>query len=136
MPEYIFRFPADTPPLTYADLDARCTRQNHADAGGGKIGTTVTLWRDVSDIGEPCVRFYLYDTELARIYPARVEFTEHGDRHMATTYWLGRIVTDNGIGVAVWTDHFVRYVIRPAGGDGRAPLEGQTFPVAAGVRGD
>jgi hypothetical protein len=118
MPDYIFRFPADTPPLTYDGLKSR-----------RRIGTTVTIHHFPGS-----AVLELYDTPLAVIYLDRVEFTKHGDRHMTTTEWLYRIVTDNGLGSAVFTDHFVRYVINPAGGGDRAPLEGNVFPVAAEIR--
>jgi len=123
MGEYIFRFPADTPPLTYAELSARIERQsqNHAYATG-TIGTTVKIYRSNNHDGEPYVALYLYGLELANIYAGRVEFTEHGDRHTATTEWLARICYDNGIRRLVYTEHFVRYV-------GGTPLEGHTFPV-------
>lgn len=107
MNEYIFRFPADTPPLTYGELQGRT-----------RIGTTVTIGHDPGS-----AVLWLYDTPLARIYPDRVEFTEHGDRHMATTEWLARIAADNGIAGGVYTEHFVRYI-------GGTPLEGHTFPVS------
>ena len=126
MPGYIFRFPADTPPLTYAELSARIERQNHGYATG-EIGTTVKLYQSTSHDGEPYVALYLYGLELANIYPGRVDFTEHGDQHMATTQWLAQIVADNGIRGLVYTEHFVRYL-------GGTPLEGHTFPVAAAIR--
>lgn len=115
--EYIFRFPADTPPLTYAALSERCTADRP-----GRIGTTVALYPCINHDGAEYVALYLYGLELANIYADRVDFTEHGDRHMATTEWLARIAADNGIRGGVYTEHFVRYI-------GGRPLEGHAFPV-------
>lgn len=116
---YIFTMPADTPPLTYALLQ-----------GVRKIGTTVTILHgkveDKTHSGTvPGVTFRLYETDLAHIYPGRVEFTVHGDRHKATDAWLGKIIADNGVGDGCYREQFV---LRIGGGwnDGAA-VEGASF---------
>ncbi len=106
MNEYIFRMPADTPPLTFTALRERCQRQNYANSGIGKIGTTVTLyhmaWPDRDGVAEEYIQFRLYGLMLARIYADRVEFTDTDDPHMATTAWLAQIVVDNHLGGGVF----------------------------------
>jgi len=88
MPPYIFKMPENTPELTHEGLTAWIEGHDTLD-----IGTTVHVWRD-----DEHVMFSLYGTVLARIGRHFVEFTEHGDRHLATTQWLSKIVYDNGAG--------------------------------------
>jgi hypothetical protein len=110
MPEYLFRFPASMPELTYAGLGRT-----------DRIGRTVRVdhW--------PMTRVLrLYGTVIARIYEDRVEFPVTGDQHQATREWLVRIVRDNGIGNTVWRDR--RGVLLVDGTKNR-PVEGCTFKV-------
>jgi hypothetical protein len=134
MNNYLFRMPADTPPLTFARLRERCQRQNYAGQNIGKIGSTVTLYyvNQLGDDGpDPYVSFRLYFTTLARIYRDRVEFTTHSDQHMATREWLNKIATDNGLGGGVFRENFTYYLSVPApGGRHKLPLLGQAFTAA------
>jgi hypothetical protein len=89
MNEYIFRFPANMPELSYealrAGLDATWTAL--------RIGSTVQVWEDARG----GVAVQLYDTVIARVCADRVEFTEADDGRMATSEWLAQILRDNGI---------------------------------------
>lgn len=124
---YIFRMPKDTPELTHETLDAYIgPTRNRAS-----IGATVSVYRWAKDNG---LRFELYWTTLAVIYPGRVEFTTHGDTHGATREWLQKIATDNGIGQNVWRDRsYQRDGFRYPGkliidGDRNKPVEGRAYP--------
>lgn len=98
MGEYIFRWPADTPEMTYEGLAARLgaagcdSHDRHGRWCTAKIGTTVTLrWC------REAVQVQLYSTTIAFILPGTVVFP-NDDPHTATTEWIARIVRDNGIG--------------------------------------
>lgn len=99
MTEFIFRFPADMPELSYRPLDAEigklCSQPNCRSCVL-EIGTTVKVRRLPL-----ALEFRLYDTVIAYIYPGCVEFSKTDDPHQATTEWLTRIVQDNGIGYGV-----------------------------------
>jgi len=139
MGNYIFRFPAGMPRLTFAGLKA--ITDNY---GTGKIGTTVTIQesvRSLSGPGETYILFQLYDTVLARIFPGRVEFAGCDDPHMSTTAWLGKIARDNGLGSTAGrirrhaSDGLGPYVPRGRAGlltidfDRDRPVIGRTYPI-------
>lgn len=110
MSNYIFRFPADVPKLTYESLNAYIlARPAGAILLSRAIGTTVTVLQ-----GESFVWLKLYDTILAVIFAEKVTFSPHDDPHLATTAWIGKIVRDNGIGGTVWRE-------RRHAGDGEGP---------------
>jgi hypothetical protein len=136
MGEYIFRFPADMPELTYDGLTAYI--------GDGfasrKIGTTVTAEKS----GSGYVRVQLYDTVIALVYFDRVRFPGPDHPSQATTAWLARIIQDNGIDSGCWrvrrrkADGPGPYVARGRAGllvlagsafDQRREVFGQSYPV-------
>jgi hypothetical protein len=109
---YPFRFPKDTPALTYEGL------RNTV-----RIGTTVTAEHS-EDYVSPFVTLSLYGTPLARISAAHVQFLRTGDHHQATREWLTRIVQDNGIGSACFR---IRGGLMVIDGDPGRPVEGVTY---------
>lgn len=136
MTDYIFRFPASMPSLTYEALHAYIlARPAGSIVPHRAIGTTVTVLQ-----GDGFVWLKLYDTTLAVIFPDRVEFTSTDDPHMATSAWLSKIVRDNRLGSTVWR------IRRHAGdrpgprvargragllaidGDRSRPVTGRTYP--------
>ena len=107
MSEYIFRFPKGTPNFDFDSLNTyMSTHPWFPYVNGGryiKIGTTVTLTyrgpqRAKTAALPPAFDVRLYGVLIARIFPDGVYFTDHRDGHMATTYWLEKIICDNGIG--------------------------------------
>src|ERR1700761_2430274 len=104
MSEYIFRFPADTPELTWEGLTG-ATDQAWALRGyrSLEIGTTVKVryWAPRPDAPH-CFVIRLYDTDIARVYCDLVEFPAEDDGHQASREWLTRIVQDNGLGGNLW----------------------------------
>jgi hypothetical protein len=99
---YIFRFPADTPELSFDVLSQlvheACGKFWRCSSCHLKIGTTVTVrWNTPAD----ALIFRLYETDLAWIYPDRVAFCSTDHPSQATTEWLSRICQDNGIGYGV-----------------------------------
>lgn len=138
MPGFIFRMPANVPDLTYESLD-NWLGNNRTRA----IGTTVSVRRNIWPISGPAISIYLYGTGIARLLQRThaVYFPAHGDTHMATGEWLGKIIRDNGIGNGVWrirrraSDPLTlgpRGFTGPLAVDGdRAQLvEGRTYPAA------
>jgi hypothetical protein len=135
MGEYIFRFPANTPELTYETLSAKLA----ACEGALKIGTTVQVWEDARG----GVSVQLYDTVIARITPDEVEFPGPDVPSQATTEWLARIIRDNGIDSGCWrvrrrkSDGPGPEVARGQAGllvlasppEGRREVFGQSYPV-------
>jgi hypothetical protein len=105
--------PEGTPDLSHdalaAYLDSRDER---------KIGATVT----VENYREGVIDVRLYDTRIAQIGPNLVFFPGPDDPHIATTYWLAKVVQDNGIGGNVFR-------VRRHKSDGEGP------PVARGQAG-
>jgi hypothetical protein len=99
MNDFIFRFPENTPELTYETLggltSAACGKFFRCTSCRLHIGTTVSVrWNARGD----ALIVRLYDLDIAWLYADRVAFTHEDDPHMATTEWLARIVRDNGIG--------------------------------------
>lgn len=115
MNEFIFRFPAGTPPMTFAALAARlsdlCDRANCL-ADIVRIGTTVELrW---SGRNHSAVMVRLYSTTIAILTKdGTVEFP-NDDPHLATTEWISKIIYDNGLGDRAWR-------IRRHASDGAGP---------------
>lgn len=99
MNDYLLRFPADTPPMTFEALAARlrvvCGRERCMSCPA-KIGSTVTLRWHTSDRSAVMVR--LYQTTIAILTADGTVRFPNDDPHQATTAWIGRIVRDNGLG--------------------------------------
>lgn len=140
--EYIFRFPAGTPELTFETLNAKvheaCGKFWRCSSCSLRIGTTVTVrWAAHAD----ALIVRLYDLDIAWIYADRVAFTATDDPHMATTEWLAKIVKDNGIASGIWrvrrrkadgqgpatSRGYAGLLI--LGGEGRRPVHGHSYPV-------
>lgn len=99
MHEYIFRFPHDTPPMTYTALAARLRDRWYPDASGrhhAKIGATVTLRWHTADQSAVMVR--LYETTIAILADDGTIRFPNDDPHYASTYWIEKIIADNGLG--------------------------------------
>src|ERR1700743_864782 len=99
-PNFIFRYPADMPELSYevlaAKLDELCDHRRCVSCAL-EIGTTVKVRRT----GEGGVSLRLYGLDIAHITAGYVTFGNADDPHRATAAWLTRVVQDNGIGYGV-----------------------------------
>lgn len=95
MGQYIFRWSANVPQLSYAGLRRYLDEK---DAGRREIGSTVEV-RAIPG----AVIFRLYELDLAIISgaPMHVKFTQADDPREATKHWLSRIVQDNDLGHGV-----------------------------------
>ena len=110
MGNYIFRMPAGTPHLDYASLEAYVSRRYDGEelryGDHAMIGTTVQVtYEDGLVTGVPMpprMAVLLYGVRIASIYRHAVYFCQHGDAHLATTEWTGKIVSDNAIGTSVF----------------------------------
>jgi hypothetical protein len=126
---YVFRFPADTPELTYEALHAYVGKGNGACRA---IGTTVEVTDYTGSIFGDMVVLNLYGTQIARIYKDAVTFPVHGHSEQATRNWLVRIVANNGIGFNIWRvarqHKKVRRSFYVIDGDRNRPLEGRSYP--------
>jgi len=140
---YIFRFPADTPELTYAALAPLVTRAcgsyEQCTSCHLKIGTTVTArWNRRGD----AIIVRLYDLDIATLYRGSiVSFTYTDDGHGATREWIDRIIWDNALGLRPWrirrrkSDGPGPVVARGEagllcmGGDRNRPVFGHVYPV-------
>lgn len=99
MIRYSFRFPADTPPMTYEALAALLA--GHCDRGNClachiEIGTTVKVRWASRRHDEILVR--LYETTIAILGGDGTIQFPNDDPHQASTAWIGRIISDNGLG--------------------------------------
>lgn len=123
MGEFIFRFPAATPPMTFEALSARLRAlcgEDRCTSCYDEIGTTVQVRWLNRNKGAVMVR--LYCTTIAILSDdGSVQFPTD-DPHQATTMWIERIVHDNGLGGRVGR-------IRRHAADGQGP------PVARGYAG-
>lgn len=102
MSEYIFRFPAAMPELTFEALTSRlralCDREQCTSCYD-EIGTTVQV-RWIRSKNAIMIR--LYGTTIAILSDdGSVQFPAD-DPHLTTTEWITRIVRDNGLGNRVW----------------------------------
>jgi hypothetical protein len=97
----IFRFPADTPPMTFGNLAGRldCGKAG-CTICTARIGTTVTLRWHTRD--QSAVAVQLYDTTIAVLASDGTIRFPNDDAHKATGSWIERIVRDNGLGLAVF----------------------------------
>jgi hypothetical protein len=96
--EYVFRFPAGMPKLDFASLAEWMTGHT-----ARRIGATVVVRRTGHGCPHPhVIGIELYGLCIALVKPDRVVFPETRDTHAATSYWLGRIIADNGIGRSAW----------------------------------
>jgi hypothetical protein len=125
---YVFRFPKDTPELTYDALHSYIGKGNGASR---MIGTTMEAIDYTGSIFGDMVALKLYSTTIARIYRDAVTFPSHGDTHQATREWLIRIISDNGLGYTAFRLRGRRgqpgtMVIN---GDPERPVEGRSYPV-------
>jgi len=106
MPQYYFRFPADTPELTYDGLAAYVRKHWRLHPEGWRyapVGRTVTIHeRRPGGPGHEVYDVYLYRLRIARLTPNAVSFGQADDGHLATREWLARIVADNGLGSTAW----------------------------------
>ena len=102
MNEYIFRFPADTPPMTFDDLALRLEEtcdQERCTSCYARIGTTVQVrWHTA---GRSALLVRLYETTIAILEADGAIRFPNDDPHMATAEWISRIVRDNGLGSGV-----------------------------------
>lgn len=128
MSEYIFKFPKDTPMMTWTGLDAYMDR-----ARMKPVGSTVMLIRYDDPDEDALIMIRLYATTVAVLYAdGRVRFTENGakDCHQATSTWLNQVAMDNRLGT-IWRDKHVRYLYPRTPdidvGRERVPIAGQTF---------
>lgn len=120
MNEYLFRIPKDCPELTYESLTAYLgSRDERA------IGATVT----VESYREGVIDLLLYGLRIAQIGPNILFFPGPDDPHMATTYWISKIVADNAI--SGWVGRIRR---RKADGPGPYVSRGQAGLLVIGGR--
>jgi hypothetical protein len=99
---YIFRFPADTPPMTFEALAARLSALcDHANCLSDyvQIGTTVQLRWNSRDHSAILVR--LYETTIVILAKDGTIRFPNDDPHKTTNEWISRIVRDNGLGSGV-----------------------------------
>jgi hypothetical protein len=115
MAEFLFRWPADTPEMTFESLAARlsdlCDRANCL-ADTVQIGTTVELRWHGRDHSAVMVR--LYSTTIAVLADDGTIRFPNDDPHMTTREWIGKIIYDNGLGGSAWR-------IRRRASDGQGP---------------
>lgn len=91
-PNYLFRFPKNTPRFDFANLDAFI-----GDDISREVGTTVKLFR-VGYRSDHRIRVKLYEKLIAEITPEHVAFLPDGDDgHNATKHWVSMIARHNGI---------------------------------------
>jgi hypothetical protein len=99
MNDFLFRFPADTPEMTFNTLAARlravCNR-DRCTSCIAKIGSTVTLRWHVRD--KSAIQVQLYEVTIAILTGDGTIRFPNDDPHYSTTYWIERIVSDNGLG--------------------------------------
>jgi hypothetical protein len=99
MSDFIFRFPAGTPPMTFDALahllDELCDVERCMSCYA-QIGSTVQVRWHVRDRSAVAVR--LYGTTIAILTADGTVRFPNDDPHLATTAWIGRIVRDNGLG--------------------------------------
>jgi hypothetical protein len=102
MSNYIFRFPAGTPAMTYGGLMRYVSSHHGPDEV--PIGKTVRVRiRRPGGPGHEVIDVYLYGTRIARLTQhGAVTFGRTDDPHLATTEWVSRIVRDNGLGNRAW----------------------------------
>lgn len=102
MNNFIFRFPADTPPMTFEALAARlravCDHERCLSCYD-TIGTTVQIRWHTADRSSVMVR--LYETTIAVLTDDDTIRFPNDDPHKTTTEWISKIVHDNGLGHGV-----------------------------------
>jgi hypothetical protein len=102
MTNFIFRFPADVPPMTFEALAARLRAVCNLDRCSScydTIGTTVQVRWNSRDHSAVLIR--LYETTIAILgKDGSIQFP-NDDPHKATTEWISKIVRDNGLGSGV-----------------------------------
>lgn len=110
MGQYIFRFPAGVPKLTYEALETYVLATPMGRMNVRRdIGTTVTV-----TLEHDSARVRLYGYTLAVLRSHQVAFNSTDDPHMSTSAWLSKIIRDNGIGGLAWR-------IRRHASDGEGP---------------
>lgn len=99
MRSFIFRFPADTPPMTFEDLAALlsdlCDRANCL-SDYVQIGTTIQIRWNGRNHDAILVR--LYETTIAILGKDGLIRFPNDDPHKTTTEWISKIIRDNGLG--------------------------------------
>lgn len=102
MSNYIFTYPAGTPPMTFEELSARLNavcnhyRNPRCTSCTARIGTTITLRWHTADRSSLAV--ILYETTIAVLTSDETVRFPNDDPHRATSMWIEKIVQDNGIG--------------------------------------
>jgi hypothetical protein len=103
MNQYIFQFPAGTPPMTFDALahmlDELCDVERCMSCYA-RIGSTVQVRWHVRNRSAVTVR--LYETTIAILTADGTIRFPNDDPHMATTEWISKIIYDNGLGGRAW----------------------------------
>ncbi len=94
MSHYIFTPPAKAYDVPFTHDGLKEFLRKGRDKSQRKLGTTVRV-----EQGKYSMEVYLYDTWIADVHPDAVQISQYIDNfpRNATTWWVQKILTDNGI---------------------------------------
>jgi hypothetical protein len=103
MSEFLFRFPANTPEMTFDALahrlDGLCDQEGCTSCYD-QIGSTIQVrWYGRRRIG---LMVRLYETTIAILGSDDTIKFPNDDPHKTTTEWISKIIHDNGLGRNAW----------------------------------